>query len=48
MYMKTQEPGWKETQGIQNTGVEDSQGNRVVEQSQVLKMWENYITIRST
>jgi hypothetical protein len=28
MYMKTQELGWKETQGIQNIGIEDSQGNR--------------------
>jgi len=44
MYMKTKELGWKETQGIQNTGIEDSQGNRIVEQSQVLKIWENYIT----
>ena len=42
MYMKTKELGWKETQGIQNTGIEDSQGNRRVEQSQVLKIWENY------
>ena len=25
-------------------GIEDSQGNKVVEQSQVLKIWENYIT----
>ena len=44
MYMKTKELDWKETQGIQNIGIEDSQGNRVVEQSQVLKIWENYIT----
>jgi hypothetical protein len=44
MYMKTIELGWKETQGIQNIGIEDSQGNRIVEQSQVLKIWENYIT----
>ena len=36
--------GWKETQVIQNIGIEDSQGNRIVEQSQVLKIWENYIT----
>ena len=36
--------GWKENQGIQNIGIEDSQGNRIVEQSQVLKIWENYIT----
>jgi len=43
MYMKTKDLGWKETQGIQNIGIEDSQGNRVVEQSQVLKIWENYV-----
>jgi hypothetical protein len=42
--MKTKELAWKETQGIQNIGIEDSQGNRIVEQSQVLKIWENYIT----
>ena len=41
MYMKTKELGWKENQGIQNIGLEDSQGNRIVEQSQVLKIWEN-------
>jgi hypothetical protein len=44
MYMNTNELGWKETQGIQNTGIEDSRGNRIVEQSQVVKIWENYIT----
>jgi len=44
MYMKTKELGWKETQGIQNIGIEDSQENRIVEGSQVLKIWENYIT----
>jgi len=27
MYMKTKELGWKETQGIQNIGIEDSQKN---------------------
>ena len=32
------------TQGIQNIGIQDSQGNRVVQQSQVFKIWENYIT----
>jgi hypothetical protein len=42
--MKTKELGWKVTQGIQNIGIEDSLGNRIVEQSQVLKIWENYIT----
>jgi hypothetical protein len=44
MYMKTKELGWKKTQGIQNTGIEDSQGNRIVDQNQVLNIWENYIT----
>jgi hypothetical protein len=44
MYMKTKELGWQETQGIQNIGIEDSRGNRIVQQSQVLKIWENYIT----
>ena len=43
MYMKTKQLGWKETQGIQNIGIEDSQGNRIVEKSQVLKIWENYM-----
>jgi len=44
MYMKTKELGWKETQGIQNIGIEDSHGNRIVNKSQVLKIWENYVT----
>jgi len=44
MYLKRKVLRWKETKGIQNTGIEDSQVNRIVEQSQVLKMWENYIT----
>ena len=43
MYIKTKELGWQETQGIQNIGNEDSRGNRIVELSQVLKIWENYI-----
>jgi hypothetical protein len=38
MYMKTKELSWKENQGIQNIGIEDSQGNRIVEQNQVLKI----------
>ena len=44
MYMKTKELDWKETQGIQNIGIEKSKGNRIVQQSQVLKIGENYIT----
>ena len=43
MYMKTKELGWNETQRIQSIGIEDSQGNRRVDQRQVLKIWENYI-----
>ena len=42
--MKTKELGWKETQGIQNIGIEYLQGNRIGEQSQVLEIWQNYIT----
>jgi len=38
MYMKTKELSWKETQRIQNIGIEDSQGDRRVEQSQVVKI----------
>ena len=44
MYMKTKELGWKETQGIQNIGIEDSHGNRIVDQKQELKIWKNYVT----
>jgi hypothetical protein len=44
MYIKTKELGWKETQGIQNIGIEDPQGNRIVDQRQQLKIWENYVT----
>jgi hypothetical protein len=43
-YMKAKVLGWKETQGMQNIGIEDSEGKRKIEQSQVLKIWENYIT----
>ena len=43
-YIKTKELGWKETQGVQNIGIEDSKGNRIGEQNEVLKIWENYIT----
>jgi hypothetical protein len=42
--MKTKELGWNETQGIQIIGIEDSQGNRIVDQSQLMKIWKNYIT----
>jgi len=42
--MKTKELGWKENKGIKNIGIEDSQGNRIAEKSQVMKIWENNIT----
>ena len=44
MYMKTKQLEWKVTQGMQYIGIEDSEGNRIVGQSQVLKIWEKYIT----
>jgi len=44
IYMKTKELGWKETQRIQNIDIEDFQRNRIVDQIQMLKIWENYIT----
>ena len=44
IYLKTKELGWNETQGIQSNGIEDCQWNRIVDQRQVLKIWENYIT----
>jgi hypothetical protein len=44
MYMKTKVLGWEETQGILNIGIEESHKYRIVEQSQVLNIWENYLT----
>ena len=44
MYMKKKELSWNKTQGIQSIGMEDSQGNGIVDHRQVLKIWENYIT----
>ena len=40
--MKTRELGWKENHGIQNTGIEYSQGNIIIDQRQILKIWELY------
>ena len=39
-YMKTKELGWKKTQGIQNIGVEDSQGNRIVSEANAENLGE--------
>jgi len=41
MYMKKKELGWNETQRIQSVGIEDSQGDRRVDQRQVPTIWEN-------
>jgi uncharacterized membrane-anchored protein len=35
MYMKTKELGWKENHGIQKVGIEDSQGNIIIDQRRV-------------
>ena len=42
--MKIKELGLKENHEIQNIGTEESQGNKLVDQRQVLKIWENYDT----
>jgi ribonuclease HIII len=44
--MKTKELGWKENNRIQNTSIEESQENIIIDQRQVLNIWENYITER--
>jgi hypothetical protein len=44
VYMKTKELGWKENHGFQNIAIRDSQGNIIINQRQVLQIWENYIT----
>ena len=44
MHMKTKVRGWKENHGIQNTGIEDSKVNAIIDKRQVRKTWENSIT----
>jgi hypothetical protein len=44
IYTKTNGLSWKENQGIQNTGIENSVRNIIMYQRHLLKMWENYIT----
>jgi hypothetical protein len=39
MYMKTKELRWKETQRIQNIGIEVFQGNKIIEQRQLLTLF---------
>jgi hypothetical protein len=43
MYRKVKELNRKENNGIRNIGIEDSQGNMIVDQKQVLKIWEIYV-----
>jgi hypothetical protein len=42
MYRKAKELYRKENNGIRTLGIEDSQGNMIVDQKQVLKIWEVY------
>jgi hypothetical protein len=42
--MKTKELGGKGNRGIQNTGIEHSEGNTIADQRQVMKLWENCFT----
>ena len=44
MYKKAKKLDWKESRGIQNTDIVDSQENIIVDQRQVQKIWENYMT----
>jgi hypothetical protein len=48
IYMKTKELGWKETHEIQYIAIEGSERDRIVEQSQVLKIWVNCVYYRNT
>ena len=44
MHKKAKKLDWKESRGIQNTDIVDSQENIIVDQRQVQKIWENYMT----
>jgi hypothetical protein len=44
MYMKMKELGCKENHEIQNVGIEHTQGNIIIDQGQVLKTGDSYIT----
>ena len=41
--MKTKEVFWTENHETQNTGIEDSKGNTVVDKRPVLRIWRRYI-----
>jgi hypothetical protein len=43
MYRKAKELDQKENNGIRTVGIEDSQGNMIVDQKQVLKIWDIYV-----
>jgi hypothetical protein len=43
MDRKAKELDWKDNNGIRTVGFEDSQGNIIVDQKQVLNIWESYI-----
>jgi hypothetical protein len=43
MYRKAKKLDQKENNGIRTVGIEDSQGNKIVDQKQVLEIWEIYV-----
>jgi hypothetical protein len=43
MYRRAKELNRKKNNGSRNVGIEDSQGNMIVEEKQVLKTWEIYV-----
>jgi hypothetical protein len=42
-YRKAKESDRKENNGIRTVGIEESHGNMIVDQKQVLKIWEIYV-----
>ena len=44
MHKKEKKLDWKESSGIQNIDIADSQENIIVDRRQVLKIWKHYIT----
>jgi hypothetical protein len=43
MYRKAKELDWKENNGSRTIGIEDSPGNMIVDQKEILKIWEIYV-----
>jgi hypothetical protein len=43
-YKLSKKLSWKVNHKSQNAGILESQGNKILDQRKVLKIWENYIT----